>query len=182
MSEAALNLGLSLNSSDIQKGLRELNPQISFDAVVNRPSEYHFVLRGGDNMTDTRGGVFYNGHFVCAMDRGVIPEKTVWSMANGFEEIRMCDIDRYDDSRVVYVEIMKADKFYNEALLKAQKSDDNFRLDDDGKVFKYQALRECRVRDRVITIGWRATLLDVASRGIPGVTLDTLNSKFRVRL
>lgn len=182
MSEAALNLGFSLNSSDIQKGLRELNPQISFDAVVNRPSEYKFMLQGGDNMTGTRGGVFYNGHFVCSIDRGVIPEKPVWSMAQGFEEIRMCDIERFDDSRVVYVEILTTDKFYHHALLKAQKGDDNFRLDGDGKVYKYQALRECLVRDKIITMGWRSTLSTLALKGIPGVTVDNLNEKFRVRL
>ena len=182
MAEGALKLGLSLNSSDIQKGLQELSPGISFDAVVNRPSEYRFVLRGGDNMTSTRGGIFYNGFFVGAMDRGIIPELSVWSMKDGYEEIRMCDIERYDDSRVVFVQIMETDKFYHQALLKAEKGDDNFRLDGDGKVFKYQALRETRVRDKVITMGWRSTLVNLASRGIPGVTLDSLNKKFRVRL
>jgi len=170
-----------MGASEIQNGLRRLNPAISFDAAENRPSEYHYVLQG-DNMTDTRGGVFYNGVYVCAMDRGIIPEHPVWSMAQGFEEIRMCDVNRYDDSRVVYVQVMEEDKNYHIALLKAERGDDNFRKDDDGKVFKYQALRECQVRDKVITIGWRNTLVNLASVGIPGVTVDTVNEQFNVRL
>ena len=36
------------------------------------------VLKG-DNMTSTRGGVFFDGRFICAMDRNVIPEQTIWS-------------------------------------------------------------------------------------------------------
>ena len=171
----------SLTADDIRRGLRELNSGFSFDAVLNRPSEYRFVLQG-DNKTSTRGGVFHNGHFICAMDRGVIPEHTVWSEKDGFEEIRMCDIERYDETRVVYVEILEDDPFYNEALLKAERGDDNYRLDDDGKVFRYQALRECKVPDQVGTIGWRATLSKIASLGLPGVAPVDVEVKFGVRL
>lgn len=182
MAEAALNLGTSLNDSDVRLGLMEMNPGISFDAAVNRPSEYQYVLKGGDNREKTRGGVFYCGRFICAIDRGVIPEHTVWSMTDGFEEIRMCDIERYDDSRVIYVEVLPSDKNYHVALLKAQKKDDNFQLDGDGRVFKYKALRECRVRDQPIRVGWRHTLLKLVQANIPGVTIDTLNERFGVRL
>jgi len=181
LSEAALNLGRSLTDSDIRAGLFEMNPSISFDAAINRPSEYRFVLKG-DNMTDVRGGIFYNGMYVCAYDRGVVPELPIWSMTDGIEEIRMCDIEKYDDTRVCYVQIMESDPHYHIALTKAESKDDNFVLDDDGKVYKYTALRECRVRDKIIRIGWRRTLVHVATAGIPGVTIDTVNAKFGVRL
>ena len=178
---SGLNLGSSLSDSDVRQGLVELNPAISFDASVNRPSDYQFILQGGDNMNEVRGGVYYNGNFVCALDRGVIPEKEVWSMAQGVEEIRMCDIERYDDSRVVYIQIMETDSFYNDALLKAEKGDDNFLL-EDGKVYKYTALREGPVRDKIVRIGWRNALSKLAMAGIPGVTVKTLNEKFKVVL
>jgi hypothetical protein len=171
-----------MNASDIKKKLVEMNPGISFDAAENRPSEYQYVLQGADNMQDKRGGIFYNGRFVCAMDRGVIPEKEIWEMTDGFEEIPMSMIDQVEESRVVYVEVMKTDPNYNQALLKAQRKDDNFQLDDDGKVFKYKAVREGRVRDKILTIGWRNTLTDLAFAGIPGVTVTTINEKFDVSL
>jgi hypothetical protein len=171
-----------MNASDIKKKLVELNPGISFDAAENRPSDYQYVLQGAYNMTERRGGVFYNGRFICAMDRGVIREKEIWQMADGFEEIPMSMIDRVDESRVIYVEVMKTDPNYNHALLKAQRKDDNFQLDGDGKVFKYRAVREGRVRDKILTIGWRNTLTDLAFAGIPGVTVATINEKFDVSL
>lgn len=170
-----------MNDSNLRAGLVELNRDISFDAAINRSSDYSFSLKG-DNMTAVRGGIFYNGMYVCAYDRGVMPELPIWSMTDGIEQIRMCDIERYDDTRVCYVEIMKTDPHYHVALTKAERKDDEFVLDDDGKVYKYTALRECRVRDKVIRIGWRQTLVNMACAGIPGVTLDTINQKFSVRL
>jgi hypothetical protein len=176
-----LLLGRSLNASDVQNGLRELNPDITFDAALNRPSEYQFVLKG-DNMTEKRGGVFYSGRYVCALDRGVIPEHAVWNMVDGMEEIRMCDIERYDATRVIYVEVLQNDPNYNVALLKAEKGDDNFVLDGDGRVFKFRAVREGRVRDRVEIVGWRHTFERLLAQRIPNITIKTLEEKFGVRM
>lgn len=182
MNTETIRLGQSLSASDIKRGLVELNPQISFDAATNRPSDYHFVLQGGDNKSNTHGGVFYNGRYVCSMGRGVIPEHDVWSMTDGIEDIRMCDIERYDNSRVIYVEVLESDPNYHIALLKAEKKDDNFVLDGDGRVFKYRAVREGRVRDKIEIPGWRPTFARLLQMKIPNVTVDTLNKKFGVRM
>ena len=124
---------VALDSGAVCRGLRELNPDLSFDAVVNRPSDNAYVLKGGDHMEETRGGVYYQGRFMCAMDRGVIAEQAVWEMQDGYQEIRMAEIERYDDTRVLYVQVLPTDQNYHVALTKAQAKDDNFTVDDDGK-------------------------------------------------
>jgi hypothetical protein len=38
------------------------------------------------------------------------------------------------------------------------------------------------VRDKIMTIGWRNTLVNLAWAGIPGVDVNSINEKFNVRL
>jgi hypothetical protein len=173
--------GRSILATDLRVGLQELNPDITFDAAENRPSEYSYVLKGGDLMRDDRGGVFYQGKFVASYDKGVIPEWAVWSTKRGYEEIRMADIERYNDTRVMYFEIMPTDPGYHVALTKAQKKDDNFTI-EGGKVFRHQALRETEIRDKILRVGWRHTLNRLLAAKVPGVSVDTLDEKLGVRL
>jgi hypothetical protein len=174
---------VALDAGAIQRGLRELNPSISFDAVVNRPSDNYYVLQGCDHMEDLRGGVYYNGEFLCAMDRGVVAEHPVWETAPGYVEIPMVDFERYDDVKKVYVQVLPTDAGYNEALSRAERKDDNYSIDEDGKVFKWQCLREAnQVPYRILHIGWRELFAHLIFRRIPGLTKDALEAKFGVRI
>ena len=179
---AAVKETRAFDAGEIRRGLAELAPDISFDAVVNRPSDNFYVLEGGDHMEEERGGVYHLGRFICAMDRGIIGEDAVWEMADGFREIDMSDIERYDDTKVVYFEILPTDPNYHFALLKAQEKHDNYQQDGDGRLFRYQALRQAKVPSRILKIGWRSLFATLISRGIPGVTQQSIFQKFGVRM
>lgn len=172
----------AFSAGDIQRGLVDLNPDISFDAVVNRPSDNVYLLQDGDNMEASRGGVYHQGQYLCAMDRDLIGEHSVWESRPGYREIRMADIERYDDTRVLYFEILPTDPGYHAALLAAQRKHDNYTQDGDGKVFRYQALRESMVPYKVLHIGWRALFTQLVARGIPGINPLTIYQRFGVRL
>lgn len=125
--------------------------------------------------------VYYNGQYICAMDRGVIPEFKNWELVDGVQPISMADIDKYEDTKVSYIQILPTDPFFNAALTKAQRKDDNYEI-RDGKVFRYEAFRFCKVAGRVINLGWRHTLEALIRSGIPGVTRDSLSAKFGINM
>lgn len=177
---APTNVGLSLSYETIESGLVELNTDFSFDAAVRRPSEYSYVLQGGDNLTDVRTGVYFRGNYICAVDRGTIPEFKLWEEVDGLEPIEMKDINRYDDTRVVWHRVPNDHASYEEAHTKAVRGDDNFALHEDGKVIVYGAFRETKVLGRVIRVGWRHTLEAVARKNIRGAGRCALGEKFGV--
>lgn len=62
--------GVPMSEDKIKKGLRELNSSIHFD-VGGRKDIYHPNIENWQ-------GIFYNLKHLGAMDRGVVPEYTVW--------------------------------------------------------------------------------------------------------
>jgi len=187
-----LNMGTALDFSTIETGLRELNADISLDAIVRRPGDYGNALTMQPvDPNINRSGVYYNGRYVCAIDRGAIPEFKIWNEVLGFETIRMADIEKYDDTKVIYIQILPTDPFYNDALLLAQRGDDHYTAEFDGesktlrpggKLYRYEATRETKVRGKVLRVGWRHTFEKLIGYGIPGVTRDSLAAKFNVNL
>lgn len=176
-----LNLGQSLDAASVEKGLRELQPLLTFDAVVRRPSDYGFALSTAGDLASQFVGVYYNGKHVCSMDRGSIPEFKLFEEEDGFEEIRMADIERYDNSMVAYVQILPSDPFYHHALSKAQAKDDNYKIENE-KLYRYEAVRPTKRLGRCIRLGWRHTFQKLLAFKIPGVTKEALEAKFRVDL
>lgn len=172
--------GVTLDYGAVTKGLRELNPQITFDAAVNRPQDYRFLASWAPTVVETRAGVYYNGKHVCSIDRGVIPEYAVWEMIDGMIECPMVDIEKYDETRVLYLEILKTDPRYHEALTRAQAKDDQFTFGESGKLFLYQAFRPAKVRGNCLRVGWRHTFGRLVKAKVPGITLDALAKKFNV--
>ena len=177
-----LSIGKGLAYSTVESGLHELNPDISFDAAVRRPSEYSYVLQGGDNMTEIRTGVYYLGKYVCAIDRDQIPEFKLWEEEDGLEPIPMADIEKYEGTRVSFLKIRPDSPIFRECKEKADKGSDNYAFETDGCVYIYEAFRETKVIGRVMMVGWRHTFERLIARGIPGVTRSDIAEKFKVNM
>jgi len=172
--------GQMIDFGVVQAGLGELNPEITLDAHVRRPSDYKLLLQGGPNdYSGTRTGVYYTGNFICSIDRGLIPEFKLWEETMGVEEISMADIERYDNTRVAFAEILEGSEQYHAALSLAEKGDDNYGI-FNGKVYRYQPFRETKVLGRVLRVGWRHTFEAIIRTKIPGVTRSSISEKFGV--
>ena len=175
-----MEFGNSLNFADVEKGLRELNEDISFDASVRRPADYKPVLSvAASEMQDIRCGVYWNGKYVCAVDRGVIPEFKIWNVRTGWLEIPMSEIEK-GETKVCWVEIPAHSEHYEAAKAMALKKDDNYAITEEGKVIRFQALRWQKIPDRVMRVGWRHTFEALLRNQIPGVTRDAIERKFKV--
>jgi hypothetical protein len=176
-------LGATLSSVEIEKGLRELCPDIHFD-MPNNLEEAAFVAQTArfDAINANRQGVYWNGRYLTGMDRGLVTEFKVWEEEDGIEEIPPGHEHLYDDGCCTYIEILPIDSFYSEALSKAQAKDDNFTLGPAGQVYKWAYFRFTRVRGRIIRMGWRHTFENLATAGVPGITRRTLAKKFNVDL
>lgn len=177
-------LGATLSSVAIEKGLRELNPDIHFD-MPNQIESSHFLVQGVphfERVNSNRQGIYWHGHYIAGMDRGMVTEFKVWEEEDGIEEIPASEKDRDDQGCCTYIEILPTDPFYNAALLKAQAKDDSFVLQPDGKVFKWAYFKFTKVRGRIVRVGWRHTFENVAKWGIPGVTRQAIEEKFNVDL
>lgn len=177
-------LGATLSSTAIEKGLRELNPDIHFD-MPNNLEDANFVVQNVPNferINANRQGIYWHGVYLAGMDRGMVTEFKVWEEEDGVEEIPYQEKDRYDDGCCTYIEILPTDPFYNAALLKAQAKDDNFVFQPDGKIFKWAYFRFTKVRGRIIRLGWRHTFENLTRCNVPGVTRKALEEKFKVDL
>ena len=182
--ESGVDWGTCLDSALIERGLRELNPDISFD-MPNNLSHASFVMTnvpGFEDINENRKGVYYEGRYICTMDRGMVTEIPVTEFELGHVEISPSDVDKHDEVFTTYVEILPSDPGYHHALLKAQMKDDNHVQDPDGKVFRYRHMILKMVPGRTVRVGWRSTFKALAGAGIPGVTKLSLERKFAVDL
>lgn len=183
--KGSVELGKPIDFSVVEKGLRELNSSISLDVPQRRQSDWNYLLSGGDakaNEAQRKGysSVYYGERFLCAIDRGIIPEFKVWDVKEGFAEVPMSDFDKYEDARISYVEILPTYEHYSSALAKAQAHDDAYMLRGDGKVFWYKCVRPQKVLGSVQKLGWRHTFESILRSNINGITRDSLGAKFGV--
>ena len=178
-----MDLGKVLTFDTVERGLRELNNDISLDAPVRRSADYTYLFTPSDEAAEAnrkgRAGIYHSGRYVCALDRGSIPEIKVYGVEDGFVSIDMDKIYQHDDTRVSYMEILPESPYYHAALSKAERHDDNFAL-NNGKVYFYQPLRIGKKRGAVQKLGWRHTFEALLRRKIHGITRDSLAKKFNV--
>ena len=94
----------------------------------------------------------------------------------------MSDIERRvdEDPHVSYVQILPLDPGYHVALSKAERGDDNYHQDEDGKVFRYQALVIGTKPGKIAKRGWRRTLCALVECG--AVAQAAVEKAFSVRL
>lgn len=157
---------------------------IALDVPVRRSADWHYVFQPGTAaVAAARKGyaaVYHGERYICAIDRGDVPEFKIYGIEDGFEAVDMSEISRYDDTKVSYIEIQPHSHFYHAALTKAERGDDNFTKTEDGKVFMYEAFRWSKVRGAVQKLGWRHTFESLLRAGIEGVTRKSLSRKFGV--
>lgn len=167
--------GHTLSYPVVEKGLQELQPGIHFDMGPRLNMEHPFMAE--------RAGVYYDGKHICSIDRGIIPEYKVWTQEDGAVEIPIVDAERYDDAVVAFVEILPTSPIYQDAWDLAAKGHDNYKIDrraDGDKLFHHRCMRVVKVRGRVLRVGWRHTFERLVAAKIPGVTRQSLATKFGV--
>ncbi len=170
-----LDLGKTISSVEIERGLQELNPGLHFD-VATKQNVVH-PLQG------ELQGVFFDGKHIGTMSRGMVPEFDVYDRMLGWEDIPMVDAERYDDSKVVYVEVLKTDPRYHEALVLAQKNDDNYSWDlSKGKLFWLRCMRPKITGRRIVRAGWRHTFSRIVNYPLLRITKREIEKKFKVDL
>jgi hypothetical protein len=127
-----------------------------------------------------RAAVYYGDRYICAVDRGGVPEIKVYGVKDGIIPMPMSDINKYDDSKVTFLEILPTSHLYETAVSKVERGDDNYTRSSDGRVFLYEAMRFGKVRGDVQKLGWRHTFEALLNRQVPGVTRSSLSRKFNV--
>lgn len=160
------DMGRYIQDTTIKQALLSCNPGFHFDVGGNLDIDHPMI--------GTRQGVWFNGNHICSMDRGNVPEAKVWQARPGLEEIDWVDIDKFDDAQVCYAEILPTDPIYEEAVLAFEAKRDGYRLDLQGRLFHYRALRRGWEPEFILYVGWQHTLYRVLNRRIPGVTAETV--------
>ena len=148
-------MGLTLDSAEICRVLRELNVG------------FHFDLGGNHNIwhpkVEKRQGVFFNGKHICSMDRGMVPEFPIHSVKSFSVSVPSHELtlsERMDPMTL-----------------------QEFLVDDKGMELPTGTHRVKRKqRDKVLLVGWRHTLGKILSKEIPGVTQPELEARLKISL
>jgi hypothetical protein len=167
------NFGKTIDSSVIQQGLRELNPEIHFDMGTKLGMEHPYQA--------VRQGVFYHGDHICSMDRGLVPEYKQWKCS---EQWAPCDLSEWDkeDSVKLAWEVVPSDTpGYVDLAMEVLKGKlESYSIRDDGQIIRLRTLKRQIVLGQLVWVGWRHTFEKVIQANIPGVTRSALAEKFSV--
>lgn len=182
-------MGHTLQEATVKAALRRMNPGIDFD-LGSRLNLWH-------PFRDTRQSVLFEGRFICAMDRGTLPELTVWSMMKDVVEVPVSDIHPGELAfyRTVNVRItcLKCKGQWDmphrpDKILLCLCGCDNRAHSADLTHWAYQdvptgtALVRRSVKDRVILVGWRHTFKKILGFMVPGITEQRLELTFNITL
>ena len=166
------NLGHTLDSAVMERGLRELNPDIHFDMGTKLGMWHPYQ--------STRQGVFYHGQHICSMDRGLVPEFKQWSVVNGLAEVPMSEWDQ-EGVRLFWETVSPQTPDYVELCMATLEGKlDRYSIREDGQLIRLTGRKETKVLGRVVWVGWRHTFEKILLKNIPGVTRDTVATKFGV--
>jgi len=166
--------GKTLDSYAVEKGLKELNPDMHFDLAAATGQLHPFI--------NQRQGVFYKGTHICSMDRGTIPEFKVWTMKDADDRADWAEADK-EDARVKYMTILKSDPAYADLYEEAKRGKNNdLQIMDNGKLVRRWVTAPRKVRDRVVMVGWRHTFERIIMANIPHLTREAIASKFNINM
>jgi hypothetical protein len=160
-----------IDSVVIERGLREINPDIHFDMATNLGA-YH-------PMQSIRQGVFFHGQHICSMDRGPVPEFKQWQVVIRTTEVGWEEADK-EDVDILWHTVRPDDPEYVHALLRCEARDNSFQIRPDGTVLRLTPVAKRKVRGSVIQVGWRHTFEALLRRDLPKVTRMALAQKFGV--
>ena len=181
-------LGRYLDSQTIQTGLRELNKDIAFDVAVNRPNDWASVLQAPPKALATiqkdRLPVMYANKYIVALDRGMVPEFKQFGVVEQVVEIPWSEADSESESvmaGIAYMQVAPHEEGYLDLMLEAMSGK---RLDltilPGGIVCRRVCRGICKVRGRVLRVGWRHTFERLIHEDIFGVSRKSIGEKFNV--
>ena len=166
-----MSMGKIIDAAVIQQGLRELCPDMHFDAATKK-GEWH-------PHQNTRQGVFWHGQHICSMDRGLVPEFKQWSVVNRMTEVGWEEADKEDVSIQTRV-IPTTEPEYLDAAIKIMAQATGYEMRPDGAIIKYTPVAMRKLQGRVIFVGWRHTFERIINRDLPGLTRSAIATKFSV--
>ena len=177
------DLGKALDSSVIESGLRELNVDINFDIAVRR-SDFAYCMemdpRKRRAVENGRQPVCHLDRYICAMDRGMVPEFKVWSVREAAVQIEWADADQ-EGASIQYQNIPTADPAYVDLWHEAIGGrDPGLKIMDNGSLVRMTPYVVRKVRGRILQVGWRYTFIKLIRANIPGVTAVSIGAKFGV--
>ena len=176
-----MSLGKCLDSVTIQSGLRELNPDMVFD-VAHKLSDWSYMLQMPAAMREAidklRLPVLHRDRYICAMDRGMVPE-----LKQHEETERVAEVPaRPDDDGAFYCRTSPGDRSYQEQYDQATTGDKSYSIQADGSVTRWYHFRKQKALGKVLLLGWRHTFEALIAAKIPGITRQSLAEKFGVDL
>lgn len=185
--EAGPQLGRMLDSSKIQEGLRELNPDLAFDVAVNRPGDWESVVqfpnaKALEAIRRQRLPVVYRNDYIVAMDRGMIPEYKQWAVREILVEVPWSEADQ-DGTSIQWETVPKEHEHYAELKRLAQSELDlGLSVLADGRVIRRRCMAYKKSRGQLLFLGWRHTFRRLLAANIPGVTATSVEQKFGIDL
>lgn len=184
ITQTGTTFGVSLDSGRMETGLRELNPDISFDLAVRKPDEFVNTLETDPGRRRAieagRLPVCYRDTYICAMDRGIVPEFKLWSVKEAPVEVEWSDADQ-DGASLQYVTIPPSSEGYEDMKSMAQRGQHNGLIHlEDGRLAQLKPMGVRKVRSHIIRMGWRHTFSRLIAAGIPGINAATVSAKFGV--
>lgn len=146
-------LGQAFSEITLKAALWRLNPDMHFDFGGNM-NIWHPYKEG-------KQGVYYRGKHLCSMDRGNIPQCPIWQTKR-----ESCHVHARD---MTWAELQDP---FTMAEIK-------FNLDGTQEQTEYfYVVRP--VKDRLLWVGWHATLRKIINSNVPGITAQTLGDELGV--
>ncbi len=148
-------LGRTLDDALIKRGLMQLDPGFHFDVGGN--------LNIWHPYQSERQGVWHLGKHLCSMDRGIVPEFPLWSTVRERVTLPACELR--------FSEVTDPLTFWETVT------------GEDGQEMQTgfaSVIRERR--DKILRVGWRHTLSQIAKKKIPRAGLFEIEAKFGVDL
>lgn len=146
-------LGRALSEFTIKRALVSLNPGFNFD-WGGRLDIWH-------PYRDTKQGVFFEARHICSLDRGNIPQAPIWSTIT--EGVR----------------IRREDATYSELTEPGLIEEIEYLLDGSSRPNGWIYVKR-QVKDRLLWIGWQASLRKILRENVPGVTAESLGRELGV--
>jgi len=183
--EANGTSGVTLDSAIVCRSLQELNRDINFD-VAQRLEEWDYAMVSPKalraKMDATRMPVLHLGRYICAMDRGPIPEFKQWSVVERVVEVPWSEADK-EESSITYQTIPPTAENYRDLYIEAALGKRlDLQLLPDGKLVRTVCTAVRKTRGKIVRLGWRHTFNRLIAAEIHGVTRGSVSAKFGVDL
>ena len=182
--------GNTKDYTTLKKGLLELQPNLTFDEGSN-DAIYMF-----NEEMKMRAGIYWNGQYISAVERGVMPELTLFSEYK--EQVIPCSLEEVladEDGTKTWAEeiwvVPGTEKFAildmmigaaPALTLKQKNGNEIWLLRIQGHIVISTGKKMVVLPTHVIRIGWREVLERCLDMKIPLLTREALEKKFGISL